>query len=403
MKVLHLSNVIGKKRGGGVHEVAFNFWNYQNSGGMDSTLWFPGTQSEAHELLPESIVPERLEALRTYLRPDYGLLKEFKILYGNLGKYDIIHQHGIWLPISCLTLKAKRRNHQKTIIQPHGYLEPYSLTVSKFKKKLSYWLFEKKNLENCDLLVACSGQEMHNLRKYFPNKDIAVIPNGISRKFFDHQPTSDFFKEERFRNRKNLLFLSRIHPTKGVDRLLSIFSNISRTIGGEWNLVIAGMGEPDYIQVLMQKTEDLKIADRVFFVGPIYGQDKINILCSADLFILPTFTESFGIVVAEALSKGLPAITTKSAPWAVLEEYDCGLWVEDNDDAIKIGLEKAMTLPTEQLRKMGENGKNLVSEKFVWENIIRQTIDLYDWVLRGGVRPSFVYKGNTGEKEKSIF
>ena len=403
MKVLNLANVAGLNRGGGVHEVAYNYWSYQNKLDIQSHLWFPGSSNEKENLNIPADLKELMQPLPTYFHPDYGTVKNLSNLIHSLSNFDVIHQHGIWLPISNLAQKAGSKYKIPIIIQPHGYLEPYALQMSKFKKRISYYLFEKKNLELCRLLVACSDKERISLEKLFPNKDIAVIPNGIPKDFIEQSVFSDYFAHNRFHGKQNLLFFSRIHPSKGLSRLITIFSKLDKNISKNWNLIVAGIGEENYIGELRNLAANLNISDVVFFEGAKFGQEKIDILSSADLFILPTFSENFGIVIAESLSRGVPAITTQAAPCKILEDNKCGFWVNDDNVGIKMGLEQAMQLSQLELKNMGERGKKLVNETFVWENIIKQTVDLYKWVIDGGDIPAFIYKGNKSSHKTIIF
>ena len=109
----------------------------------------------------------------------------------------------------------------------------------------------------------------------------------------------------------------------------------------EWNLIIAGSGEKTYLNKLKDLAVSLNISENIFFEGPIYGSQKVNIISSSDLFVLPTFSENFGIVIAESLSRGVPVITTKAAPWKILNERNCGLWVDNTSEGIYKGLETA--------------------------------------------------------------
>jgi len=402
MKILNFANVIGKERGGGVHEVAYNFWGFQNQLNIESHLWFPGTEDEKNGLIDNQVSPEYLRALDTYLNPSLGLVKNSTRLLKELSTFDIIHQHGIWLPISYLTKKSYSKNKVATIIQPHGYLKSYSLGLSKNKKKIAYYLFEKHNLELCKVLVACSNEERDELRWFFPNKDIAVIPNGVTQIFVQQKSNTNYFSKKKFKGKRNLLFLSRIHPSKGLNRLIQIFSELDKKIIKIWNLVIAGVGEDNYINELKHLAIKLKVSDSVFFEGPKFGQEKVDILSSADVFILPTFTENFGIVVAESLSRGTPVITTEGAPWSILEENKCGFWVKNTNIGISEGLKHALQLPHSELALMGEKGKILIKRNFIWENIIQKTIVLYKWVIEGGDVPEFVSKGNRALLNKKI-
>lgn len=399
MRVLNLANVAGLNRGGGVHEVAFAYFILQNVYGLDSNLWFPGIKNE-EILIGKGLTTDlknRIKALSTYLNPNYGLLKNISSLKKELHNFDLIHQHGLWLRNSELSISASDK--KPIIIQPHGYLEPYSLKMSSFKKKVSYNLFEKINLTKSSLLIGCSEREVEHLRDLFPNKDIALIPNGV---------WSDFLKKPKENRpqskKKRMLFLSRIHLSKGIERLFLAFSKLDKTKQNDWELIIAGNGDVKYVEILKSYALKLGINSKVIFYGPVYNDDKIKLIDSCNLFILPTYTENFGIVVAEALARSVPVLTTQGAPWESLLTTNSGFWVENNQEGIEIGLFEAVSKSTDELQKMGNNGKNLVLEKYVWEDIGFKTIELYKWLLGEVFKvPDFVTLGDKKLKGKKIF
>jgi len=261
MKVLNFANVAGKVRGGGVHEVVYSFFRIQNNLNMDSHLWFPGFMSEEKELQLElpTADQKKVKALHTFLNPNFGLLKNKAALKKELSGFDVIHQHGAWLPISKLSSFAKKNKGAPFLLQPHGYFEAYRLGLSKIKKKVSYFLYEKRNIELADILVACSHDEFEKLRELFPSKDIAIIPNGVSEWFFKSKSKCDYFQDKKFGGKKNMLFLSRIHSLKGLERLLEVFSELYITYRKDWNLVIAGVGETAYIDSLKDLVKTLGI------------------------------------------------------------------------------------------------------------------------------------------------
>ena len=402
MKILNIANVAGTKRGGGVHEVVYNFWRIQNNLGYSSDLWFPGYKEEEIELVKDSNF-DNVKALDTYFHPSKSFLKEFKRLLTEMNDYNIIHQHGIWVPISKLTFEANKRYKSIVIIQPHGYLEPYSLNMSRLKKKLAYYLFEKSNLERAKLLIACSYEEYLNLKVIFPSKDIAIIPNGVSEDFYTANSENDYFNNDKYLGRKNILFLSRIHPLKGLVRLLEAYAIIDQEIRKNWNIIIAGIDQDNHSQELQKIAKNLNISNFVYFEGEKFKEEKVNIMSSADLFILPTFSENYGIVVAESLSRGVPVLTTKAAPWSLLEKENCGFWANNSQEGIKIELERAMLLSKEELKLMGENGKKIAKNYFLWTGIVHKTIKLYSWLINGGVKPNFVFLGNKSLKNQSVF
>jgi glycosyltransferase involved in cell wall biosynthesis len=129
---------------------------------------------------------------------------------------------------------------------------------------------------------------------------------------------------------------------------------------------------------------------RVTFFGPAFGLDKTRQYQQADLFVLPTHSENFGLVVAEALAHGVPAIVTKGAPWSGLETRECGWWIEQGVDALADCLQSALELPPEQLRDKGRRGRLWIEQEFSWDHVGRMMLETYRWFLGGGTPPAWV-------------
>lgn len=402
MKVLHFANVAGLERGGGVHEVVYNFWTVQNNIGVDSDLWFPGKKDE-EICLKEASSLHSAKSLRTFFNPNYGLVRDRRRIMREMSDFDIIHQHGIWLPISKLIKTAGKRFDIPVLIQPHGYLEPYGLAMSQKKKRITYKLYERENLERAKVIIACSIDERDELRKILPNKDIAVIENGVSNEFYNADSENKYFEHPKYNGKKNILFLSRIHPLKGLDRFIRVFSELPNKITKDWNVIISGIDECDHSAGVRNLALELKLENKVFFEGAKFGQEKIDIMSSADFFVLPTHNENYGIVVAESLARGVPVLTTKGAPWKLLEEEGCGFWAENSDAGLREKLQEALTLPPLKLREMGAIGRKIAAERFLWENIVEKTIELYSWVLNGGEVPAFVFLGDRNKRSVKLY
>lgn len=158
----------------------------------------------------------------------------------------------------------------------------------------------------------------------------------------------------------------------------------------DWNLLIAGNDDGGYVQTLLEQIQHLGLSDQVQFVGSLFGEAKQQAYENADLFVLPSYSENFGIVVAEALSFGVPVLTTKGCPWQELETEKCGWWVEPTLEDIQEGLGKALSTPASQLKIMGESGRQLIEKKYQWEGIAARMQTFYQWLLSGGETPEFV-------------
>jgi glycosyltransferase involved in cell wall biosynthesis len=383
MKILHLSNVAGRL-GGGVSEVVHALLYYQYRLGYRSTLWFMGCKKQESEISSDNKIDKnRLTALGFSFPPPSlsFFVKLKKINKKNL----LIHQHGIFLPISLLSLSVSKKT--KVIINPHGYLEPEKLKVSSFKKKIALALFENKNLKNCNCLVACSKKEALSLRDFGLSQPIVILPNGVSdslirKDFLSAKHLSFKVKYNINSNTRILLFLSRIHPFKGLELFLeSILTIKDEFRKNNWVFVIAGIDELNHERELKTFVKENGLGDIVRFIGPQYNQDKVSTFDSADCFVLPSKGENFGIAVIEALARGLPVITTTGTPWNELETDNCGWWIErSKNDFINVLLE-LFSKDKSYLIKMGENGIKLIESKYTWSNVTKQSIQMYKWVL----------------------
>jgi len=382
MKLLHLSNIAGKL-GGGVSEVVHSLIQHQGKYDCKSNLWFIGskkTKYEIHENL--NIELNRLNNINPI---DFVNPLMYLKFYNLAKNYQIIHQHGVFMPTSLLSILFNKK--AKIIISPHGYLEPEKLKVSKVKKELVLSVYEEKNLHSCHCLIACSEQEGKALRDFGLTQPIAILPNGIDSRILQFKKESKSksrFKEINKINEdtKILLFLSRIHPFKGLKLLLESIKCIEEDfVQNNWIFVIAGIDEQNHEGELKRFVKKLNIGNIVKFVGPQYKEDKINALDSSNCFILPSKGENFGIVVTEALSRGLPVITTKTTPWKHLEDNNCGWWVERNKESFISVILELFECSDGLIDKMGEQGRELVKDRYNWPKISQQSVNIYKWVL----------------------
>jgi glycosyltransferase involved in cell wall biosynthesis len=285
-------------------------------------------------------------------------------------KCDIVHLHGIWLPIYHFIILLCQVYKVPYIIHTRGMLEPWSLGNKSYKKKLAFVFYQKNDLKNANLIITTSYQEMKGVRALGLKNPIAIIPNGV---LLNNKLKNVFKKSES----KSLLFLSRLDKKKGLFLLLRAWSLIDKN---NWILTIAGPSEINFKNELISLALKLNILPYIKFIDQIDGVAKDDLYLNADLFILPSFSENFGLVVVEALSFGVPVITTKSTPWEDVEKFNCGWWIDLNVESLQTVLSKAMTLSDYERRRMGKNGINYI-QKYAWPNIADQTIESYFWLL----------------------
>ena len=386
IKILYISNVAGR-RGGGISEVVQSLLYYQKLLTYNSELWFMGNRRTIEKISEDyKIDKDRLKSIKRFIGIKNSISPSFFFNIDKVSKkYEIIHQHGVFLPISIFTLFQKR--NVKKVISPHGFLEPEKMKVSKYKKRIAMFLFEKANLKKCDCLIACSNQEAIHLKDLGLVNPIAILPNGVKDSFVKKNisNSNDFnFKANNNINlsTKILLFLSRIHPFKGLILLLNSIIKIKEHFReNDWILVIAGPDELNHTNELIKLVGDNNINDIVKFVGPQYGDNKRIAIDAAECLILPSKGENFGIVVIEALARGVPVITTKSTPWDELEINNCGWWIDRNEDKISSTIIDLINMDKKRLINMGINGIKLVRKKYVWSEIAKISINIYKWII----------------------
>ena len=283
---------------------------------------------------------------------------------------DLIHLQHIWDPYIHLAAKAARKQNIPYIVTPRGMLEPWIMSHNPWKKKLGMLFYQYNDLKKSELIHATCPMEKTNICALGFNDSIKIIPNGID---LTQIPVA-----KNSYGSKKIVFLSRIHPKKGIELLLDAWKQVNID---DWQLEIAGNGDQNYIHQLQQKIKDEKIA-KVHFAGAQYGNAKWEFLKRADIVVLPTYSENFGIVVAEALAVGVPVITTTGTPWEELTTRQCGWWINLSVENLITTLNKALKTPTPKLDEMGKRGQQLIRERYDIKAIGQAVIEMYDEVLK---------------------
>lgn len=308
-------------------------------------------------------------------------------------KCGLIHSHGLWEYQSYAAGKYARKTNTPLIVSTHGMLEPWSIARSHWKKRLIRRLFENKNLRTARCLHATAGKEAEGIAAFSFGKPIAVVPIGLEiQEYANSDPREALARWPELCDKRLMLFMSRVHPVKGLLNLIEAWAQLAGKFP-DWQLVIAGPDEVGHTRQVQRAAEAASIGGRVTFVGPVYDTLKTSLLAAADLFVLPTFTENFGIVVAESLAAGVPVITTKGAPWRSIVDYQCGWWIDIGVEPLLEALRAGLSLPDDQRRAMGAAGLKMVQEEHAWPEISRQMITVYDWVLGLADRPDCVTGG----------
>ncbi|MER8715603.1 glycosyltransferase [Mesorhizobium sp. M0965] len=295
----------------------------------------------------------------------------------------VIHNHGLWMMPNVASGIVSSREGLPLVISPHGMLGPGALQFSRWKKRLFWYLFQKAAAAGCACWHATSEKELEDIRSFGLRAPVAVIPNGIDDILPAGKPHL-----RRDPGTRTLLFLGRLHPKKGVDSLLRVWSGICSEFP-DWQLEIAGPLDNSYAAAYEKFVREMAVP-RVKFTGAKFGQERLEAYQEADLFVLPTLDENFGMTVAEALVCGKPVVCSRGAPWPELVSRGCGWWPEIGDSSLEQALRNAMCLSTDKLAKMGQRGRSWMLNDYRWNSISDRMLSVYSWLLGGGSRPDCV-------------
>jgi glycosyltransferase involved in cell wall biosynthesis len=322
------------------------------------------------------------------IHPQWAVIQRFAIstslarsLQAKARQVDIVHNHSLWSMVNVASGLVVPGRGAKLVTTPHGTLSPWALSRSNYLKR-ALWPIQSRALSRADLLHATSDAEYVAIRSLGFTAPVAVIPNGIDL------PALPGLRPSKAKTSRTLLFLSRIHPTKGLDLLLRAWQALEHT-HPDWQLVIAGQGEAAHVIEIEKLAWALQLG-RVVFPGPLFGTIKSDAYFDADLFVLPTHSENFGMVVAEALAHACPVVVSKGAPWAEVVTNGCGWWIQNDVEALTEALDGAMSLPRLELQSMGRAGREWMGRDFGWPTVASRMNAAYEWILNGGVEPSWV-------------
>ncbi len=297
----------------------------------------------------------------------------------SFGRPHVIHDNGIWLAHNHRLAALAARRGIARMVSTRGMLEPWALEHKRWKKRLAWALYQRRDLKRARCHHTTAAREAENLRALRLGVPIEVIPNGVDAPM-DRPCPDPSRRSERTACRRTALFIGRIYPVKGLPMLVDAWARV-RPHG--WRLEVAGPDEAEHKAEVAQAVAAAGLRDVVSFVGPVYGPAKQSALFNADLLVLPSHSESFGMVVAEALAHGVPVLTTTGTPWSVLPQRGCGWWVETTAGGIAEGLRQATSQPPEVLHAMGARGRELVAAEYGWEQVAKRFVRIYQDLLHG--------------------
>jgi glycosyltransferase involved in cell wall biosynthesis len=395
MKVLHVIPAVAAVRGGPSHAI-FAMVKALRSHGVDAeiattdnagstVLDVPFNRRVEYEGVPVWFFPQ----FPTPQPNDFSVGKDkafifspdlTKWLWQHLGDYDLVEAHYLFSYASSCAGAIARWQKIPYIVRTIGQLSPWALAQSQLKKRLYSFLIERQNLNRAAAIHCTSEGEAEDVRHFGVQTQTFTLPLGV-----DLLPARPDAKQELHAlyrispETPVLLFLSRIHPKKRPDLLLQVLHQLS-VQALDCHLILAGSGDEQYFLELTNLVNSLGLASRVTFTGFVTGEDKTLLLQGADLFVLPSYAENFGVAVAEAMAAGLPVVVTPGVQISPeIATHQAGLVVEGEVDALTPAILDLLRSP-ETLLRLGENGKQLAKERYAWGAIAQTLTHIYDSV-----------------------
>lgn len=378
MKILHVIPSIDKVRGGPSESIV-DLVDSLNQSGQETELLTTFSNDSQFVTVDYSRIKERVHLLprKNFLfYEQYVPMLKFWLM-NNISNYELVHIHSVFNYTSYVAMTCARLNKIPYVLRTLGHLNEYDLQKKQALKK--FWLnfVDKKNLNLVSAFHSTSNSETLEIKKLFPFAKVEAIPHGI------RLPVTSFKTEVKD---IKLLFVSRLHKKKNIPAILEAVSKASQS-GISLKLKIAGEpnpGEEDYKVYLQKMVQDLNIQKHVEFCGFLSGKAKEEAFNWANVFILPSFDENFGVAVLESLSYAVPVIVSPQVALSKEVREFGGGWITDEANPLSAGsILKIFELINKNRDLILEESKKarLVAEKFSWEKNAKSLITLYESIL----------------------
>lgn len=397
MKILHVIPSLSKLKGGPT-QIILEMVKALRDCGVDVEIATTDDNGEQRLELPLRQILE-YEQVPVWFLPRFSPpLKDFIFstelatwLWKNSKNYDLIHTH--YLFSFAPTCAAAIARYQKIpyIVIPYGMLTPWALGHQKLKKQI-YSIIERHNLNQAVAIHCSTAEETRDVKNFQVSTPSFVVPYGV------HLPTLQPQAKQQIRQiygipetRPIVLFLSRLHQKKRPDLLIEALKKLTFE-NQDFHLIIAGSGDAEYVAYLTNLVSSLGLQSQTSMVGFVTGEAKDLLLQGSDVFVLPSFSENFGIAVAEAMAAGCSVIVSPDVQIAPeIAENKAGLVVAGEVDTVASAIAQLLASPSLR-HQLGENGKRLVSSRYSWKAIAQNLQLVYSAVIQKQPLPQFLDK-----------
>jgi glycosyltransferase involved in cell wall biosynthesis len=301
-----------------------------------------------HRVIDVAVSPSLIAAIPRYVRQS-----------------DVVHLNAVYSFTTLPILAAARAFRKPIVWSPHGMLQRWEGTSRRRLKSL--WEHFCKVIAPPGLVLHLTSEdEQRKSLERFQGFRSIVIPNIVDAP----GPLEKTGRNGLLR----LLYLGRLDPIKGIENLIQACSLLNSGSFRTWKLSIAGDGDSAYRTSLERRIQSLGLAGQVTMVGSVQGHVKARSFCDADVVVVPSYSENFGLVVGEALAHEVPVIASHGTPWKKIEEVGCGMWVDNSPESLSNSIRRAANMP---LIEMGKRGRTWIDREFSGRQIADRFVNLY--------------------------
>lgn len=294
---------------------------------------------------------------------------------------DIVHLNDIWLYPEVVSSLAALKHKVPYVVSVRGLLHPKALNYNEFRKMLFYRLFGKNVLEKAAMIHVQSENELEAVRLIGLSNPATIIPNGVLKATIDNLPEAMSLESlyPETKGKLKIVYLGRIHPSKGLDILADSLKLILQK-GLDVSLIIAGAGEAKHVQWFSSIINNAGLESNVIFTGHLQESDKLSLLLACDIFVMPSLFEAFSNSVLEAMMCGLPVIITSCCNFPEVKYCQAGIVIEPDYHQLSDAIIELAENPTLR-EQMGVNARALLARKYTWDVIAGEFINMYRVVL----------------------
>lgn len=395
IKVLHVLPSLSLKLGGPT-QVALNLVSALRKIGINAEI---ATTNDDQDTTLEVPLRQRViyHNVPVYFFPRFPVrMKEFLFsaeltqwLWRHQKNYDLVETHYLFSYASSCSAAIARQFGTPYLVNTIGQLTPWALSQGQLKKKIYSAIIERRNLNRAAAIHCTSNGEAEDVTQFGIQTPKIVLPLGVTPPVFIPDAKQKLRQQYQIpADVPVILFLSRLHPKKRPDLLLKTLSHISPD--HFFYLIMAGSGESAYVKTLQDLTTTLNLSSRTVFTDFVTGHDKDLLLQGSDLFVLPTYSENFGIALAEAMVAGLPVITTAGTQIAPEIAYaQAGLIVDGDSTALGSAISQLLQNPHQRVI-LGQNGQQFALHNYAWPSIAQNLAIAYEAIVNQHPLPDCV-------------